>query len=286
MAVEHHIRNPIEWSWDQIRAATQSLGSAAHAVHGAAGPIVVRRISTVDIGVALRKGLEDFAVCRTDVVFLCLVYPVAGLLLARLALGGEMVPLIFPLASGFALLGPVAAIGLYEMSRRREQGRDVNWADAFGVVRSPAFAALFVLGLLLLAIFLAWLGAAWTIYAATLGPVPPLSLSGFFEDVFTTTAGWTMIAAGIGVGFLFALLVMLISVVSFPLLLDRDVGLFAAIAASVRAVTANPGPMALWGLVVAGALVLGSIPALVGLIVVMPVLGHATWHLYRRVIER
>ena len=146
------------------------------------------------------------------------------------------------------------------------------------------FGVMMGLGIVLLAIFALWLLAAWGIYMATLGPQPPASVESFIRDVFTTHAGWTMIGAGIGVGFMFAVLVLAISVVSFPLLLHHDVGLFEAVATSLRAVGTNPGPMALWGLVVAGGLVLGSIPLLVGLAVVVPVLGHATWHLYRRVI--
>ena len=170
------------------------------------------------------------------------------------------------------------------MSRRREQGVRISWMDAFGVISSPAFGAIFVLGLALLAIFLLWLFAADLIYQATLGPKPPVSIAAFVRDTFTRRAGLEMIVAGVGVGFLFALLVLIISVVSFPSLLDRDVGLVTAVQTSIRAVIENPGLMAVWGLIGAGSLVIGSIPAFLGLIVVMPVLGHATWHLYRKVV--
>jgi uncharacterized membrane protein len=230
--------------------------------------------------------VDDFGAYRTDVIFLCIIYPLAGLLLARTAFNYDMLPLLFPLASGFALIGPVAAVGLYEMSRRREQGIEVGWADAFGVMRTPAFGAILILGLILFGIFLLWLVTANAIYLATLGPDTPASLGTFVRDVFTAPAGWTLIVAGVGTGFLFACVVLAISVVSFPMLLDRDVGLYTAVATSIRAVATNPVPMAVWGLIVAGGLVLGSLPALLGLIIVMPVLGHATWHLYRKVVPR
>jgi uncharacterized membrane protein len=266
------------------------MGTAGRSARGTTAPheaaLPVREISIADLRDVLARGISDFAAYRTDVLFICLIYPVAGLILARLAFGQEMLPLLFPLASGFALIGPVAAVGLYEMSRRREQGHEVSWADAFRVVKSPAFGAIVTLGLVLVAIFLIWLFTAYMIYAVLFGPHAPASVGSFVHDVFTTDAGWTMIVVGIGVGFLFALLVLAISVVSFPLLLDRDVGVYTAVATSVRAVAENPRPMAVWGLIVAGGLVLGSIPLLLGLIFVMPVLGHATWHLYRKVVPR
>jgi len=173
---------------------------------------------------------------------------------------------------------------MYEMSRRREQGLPVSLANWGDVLASPRFGAIFLLGLLLIAIFLVWLASAQAIYAVTLGPEPPASLQAFLRDLLTTSAGWIMIGVGIGVGFLFALLVLAISVVSFPLLLDRDVGLPMAIVTSVRAVIANPAPMAVWGLIVACGLVIGTIPLFLGLAVVVPILGHATWHLYRKTV--
>ena len=155
---------------------------------------------------------------------------------------------------------------------------------AFGVLRSPSIGSIILLGLLLVMIFVFWLSAAWAIYLVTLGPQAPASVGAFASDVLTTPAGWTMAVVGVGVGFMFAILVLTISAVSFPMLLDQDVGVGHAVRTSVRAVIANPGPMALWGLIIASGLVLGSIPLFIGLVIVLPVLGHSTWHLYRKVV--
>jgi uncharacterized membrane protein len=291
MADRDHIRNPAEWSVDQLKAATVAVGHAGHALRGAetsrSAPLpAVRRIGLADLREVLAQGVGDFAAYRSDLVFLCVVYPLAGLFLAWSALNYDILPLLFPLAACFALLGPVAAVGLYEISRRREQGVATSWVDALGVSRTPAFGAIVVLGLILLAIFLLWLGVADTIFLATLGPEPPASIGAFTREVFTIGAGWSLIVLGVGVGFLFAVVALTISVVSFPMLLDRDVGLYTAVATSMRAVMANPVPMAVWGLIVAVGLAIGSLPLLLGLIIVMPVLGHATWHVYRRLVPR
>lgn len=285
------IRNPVEWGADLFTQASRAVGTASHAIYheeedaGLAAP-AIRKIGYADLGEALRKGFEDFGAYRTDVIFLCIFYPIVGLILGRAAVAGDMLPLLFPLASGFALIGPLAGLGLYEMSRQREQGQTVSWVQAFSILRSPSFASILLLGAALVVLFATWLFAAQTIYNWTLGPQPPASIGSFVEDVLTTRAGWELIIAGSGVGFLFALLVLTISVVSFPMLLDRRVRTDTAVWTSVRAVVANPGPMLAWGLIVAGGLVLGSIPLFIGLAVVMPVLGHATWHLYRRVVAR
>jgi uncharacterized membrane protein len=284
------IRNPLEWGYDQLRHAAVAVEVTSHAVRGQPDAVAtapaIRRIDFADLKDALAKGLGDFGEARSDVIFLCLLYPIAGLLIAHIVLGSEMFALLFPLVSGFALVGPFVAVGLYEMSRQREEGHELSWATAFDVVRAPSFGAIIMLGILLMVLFLLWLSAANAIYALTVAPLHPTSMTNFVADVFTTARGWAMIVVGVGVGFVFALVVFAISVVSFPLLLDRDVGLGVAVWTSLRAIIANPVPMAAWGLIVAAALVLGSLPLLLGLIIVLPVLGHASWHLYRKVVAR
>ncbi len=284
------IRNPVEWVADQVKQAERHAEAVGQSLRGSdergrESLPAVRKISVDDLKDALARGLADFAACRSDVIFICIVFPIGGLVLSRVALDFNMLPLLFPVISGFALVGPAAAVGLYEMSRRREQGLKAGWADAFGALRSPSFGAVFTLALVLMVIFFVWLAVAQLIYSLTLGPEPPTSFSGFLSEVFTTAKGWTMALVGIAVGAVFATAALAISVISFPLLLDRDVGLVGAVTTSLRAVAANPLPMALWGLIVAGGLVVGSLPVFLGLIVVMPVLGHATWHLYRKTVE-
>jgi uncharacterized membrane protein len=284
---ENHIENPFEFVLEKLGWAVADVGRAVlpnPARHLGQAVPVVRRITVSDLFDALRKGVADVGATRDDILFIGLIYPLAGLVLARLAFSYDLLPLVFPLASGFALIGPFAAIGLYELSRRREQGLSVNWLDAFGVLRSPAIGSILLLGAVELALFALWLGVAYQIYLTNLGHAAPQTIASFERSVFQTGGGWAMIAEGFGVGFLFAVLAFALSVVSFPLLLDRDVGVTTAITTSLRAVSANAGVMTLWGLIVAGALVLGSIPALVGLIFVVPVLGHATWHLYRKLV--
>ena len=246
---------------------------------------IVRTIGLRDIKNALAEGIADFSAMPSHAVFLCLIYPIVGILLARLTLGYEVLPLLFPLAAGFTLLGPFAAIGLYELSRRREQGLDASWQDAFDVLRSPSRGAIAALGLLLLTIFVIWIAVAQAIYVAYFGYEPAASIPDFLDQVFTTPAGRMLMIVGNLVGFLFALGVLTISVISFPLLLDRDVGAVEAVLTSVRVVARNPLMMAIWGLIVAALLLIGSLPLFFGLAVVVPVLGHSTWHLYRKVVE-
>ncbi|MDX8492361.1 DUF2189 domain-containing protein [Mesorhizobium sp. VK22B] len=245
----------------------------------------VRHITTSDLWDALRLGAEDFWAKPSHYVFLCLIYPIVGLILTQWSSGSNAIQLVYPLMSGFALIGPFAAIGLYEISRRRELGMSSRWHHALDVRHSPALPSIAVIGILLFALFLLWLFAAQSIYTGLFGAEPPASVGTFLRDVLTTGRGWTLILLGNAAGFIFAVVVLATTVIAFPLLLDRDVGAVSAIETSARAVMANPLQMALWGLTVAVLLVIGSIPLFAGLAVVMPILGHATWHLYRKVVE-
>ena len=251
----------------------------------AAAAPVIRTIGLSDLHRALQLGWEDFKAVPSHAIILCVIYPVLGLVLARTVLGYAVLPLLFPLAAGFALLGPFAALGLYELSRRRERGESASAWDAIDVFRSPSFGAMLGLGVLLLALFVTWVATAQAIYVAAFGYETAAGIPDFATRVLTTPQGWWLIIAGCGIGFLFALVALCISVVSFPLMLDRHAGAGEAMVTSLRAVARNPLPMAAWGLIVAVLLVAGSLPFFLGLAIVIPLLGHATWHLYRAVIE-
>jgi uncharacterized membrane protein len=249
----------------------------------AAGPII-RTIHLSDLREALRLGWEDFKAVPSHAIILCVIYPLLGLVLARAVYGYAVLPLLFPLAAGFALLGPFAALGLYELSRRRERGEEPSAWDALDVLQSPSFGAMLGLGTLLLALFVTWVAAAQAIYVSVFGYEGASDLSDFVHRVLTTPQGWWLIVVGCGVGFLFALVALCISVVSFPMMLDRNAGAGEAMVTSLRVAAKNPVTIAAWGLIVAALLVVGSVPFFLGLAVVLPLLGHATWHLYRRVV--
>jgi uncharacterized membrane protein len=264
---------------------TSSHSSKATAAGATAAEPTVQRIMVADVGDALRRGWQDFLAAPTQLVFLGLIYPLVGLFAARATSGGNALALFYPLVAGLSLMGPVAAIGIYEISRRRERGWAVSWLDAFSVLRSPAILSIVALGLMLLVIFGLWVLTAQWIYESTVGALArPSSVSEFVRLIRDTPEGWRLVLFGNAAGFLFAVAVLALTVVSFPMLLDRDVGPGLAVRTSMRAVAANPGPMAVWGLIVAALLLLGSLPLFVGLAVAMPVLGHGTWHLYRKVV--
>lgn len=244
----------------------------------------VRRIGTADLRAALRAGWRDFWGKPSHLVFLGLIYPIAAAAIALWSSGVNAWPLLFPVISGLALLGPLAALPLYETSRRREQGLETNWLSALQVFRSPAMPSIAAIGLMLLLIFTAWLLVAQFLYESLFGPGSPASLAAFANEVLATPEGRMLMLWGNLIGLGFAAVVLACAAISIPLLLDRDVGAAVAVQTSVRATLKNPGMIALWGLIVAILLVIGALPLLVGLAIVVPLLGHATWHLYRRLV--
>ena len=244
----------------------------------------IRRIGVDDLRASLVLGWQDFRAIPSQLFFLCIIYPVVAVVVWKMSAGRGLLPLFYPMVSGFALIGPIAAIGLYEISMRRELGRPASWRNCFDVLRSPALGSIVVLALALVAMFVLWIATAQALYHAAFGDVPISRMSDFLGVLFATGAGWFLIIAGNLVGLAFACVVLGISVVSFPMILDRNVDVATAVRTSLRAVSENRLVLALWGLIVGLLVGLGALLAFVGLAVVLPVLGHATWHLYRRLI--
>lgn len=242
----------------------------------------LRALTFEDLRAVLRQGWQDFLAIPTQLLFLCVLYPLIGLFAARVAADADLTPMIFPLVGGFALVGPLAALGLYELSRRRETGEPVAWFHVAAVLRSPALGPILRLGAMLAGVFLLWLLAANLLYGATMGRLPPGT--GFLGALFGTAEGWTMIILGNLIGLGFAAFVLCATVFAFPHLLAQGGGAREAMRLSFRAVRRNPAVIAAWGLIVGVLLFLGSLPLFIGLAVVLPVLGHATWHLYRRAV--
>lgn len=271
-----------------------AMGSQASTGSSAGAPAEVMTVGPDVVMHSLRAGWQDFKARPTATLFLIAVYPFIGLLLYRFAFDEALLPLLFPLASGFALIGPLAAAGLYEISRQQE--RRAAAAPDPGASGEPAavpvppemesrLAPLIAVGLLLLVIYAAWIGAAQLIYEMTLGEWRPEGIGDLLARAFTTAEGWALILVGCGVGFLFALVVLAVGAISLPAIVDRGMGPAEAVALSVRAFVANTATMLRWGFIIALGLALGSLPAFLGLLVVLPIFGHATWHLYRRLVR-
>ena len=263
--------------------ATQTM-PAAHAAR--TKPIPVRTINDDDLRSSLRQGWEDFRDLRGDLVFAGLIYTFIGLAAVVMTTSRPLMPFFFPVVAGVALMGPVAAVGFYELARRREKGDEVHWFNFLDVRKRPSIDDMGMVAGLLLLIFFGWLLAAGALYGLIFGWVTPTSVGGFLSMIFTTPRGWALIASGLVVGAVFGWLVLALSVASLPMLVDCDVTAAEAVSASWRASHANKGEMVRWGIVVTGLLVLGSIPLFVGLAFVLPWLGYSTWHLYTRLIER
>lgn len=258
---------------------------STHLPFAASGP-GIRRIRTGDLDWALSEGWKDFQAKRGDLIFLALIYPLVGFAAAVAVVNSQLLPLMFPLVAGLTIFGPAVASGFYELARRREAGLESSWVHFFDPLRGRNRMGLAILTAGLAILFAGWLVCAWLIYAATVGLYHPTGMPMFFRLIFTKPEGWLMILAGNLVGFAFAVVTLVLGVVSFPMIVDKPVDAGTAVMTSIRAVGENPLMISVWGLRVAGLLFLGALPGFVGLAVVLPVLGYATWHLYTRLVER
>lgn len=280
------IGNPLSWGARALSDAGRTAGEVAtHLGSNAHAEPKIQTIGMNDVRAALSLGWQDVLHFRSDVLALVVIYPMIGFALAFLAFEQALLPMLFPMAAGFALLGPVASIGMYEISRQNEENGTASWGSALAALRSRVVGPVMMLGLFMLGWFMLWMAAAFAIFSATLGPAMPTGTLTFLSDVFTTSAGWMMIVFGMGVGAFFAVIVLFVSAIGFPMLIDRPVGLPIAVATSIKAVRQNLRPMLAWGMIVSALLAIATIPVFLGLILVLPWLGHATWHLYRMVIS-
>jgi uncharacterized membrane protein len=223
----------------------------------------VRALGAEDLRWALQAGWDDFKAKRGDLILLPFIYPLVGVLASVFAFNSQLFPLIFPLAGGFALVGPIAAAGFYELARRREAHQDSSWWHFLDPLKGRSRLPIATLTAMLVVIFLVWMGSAQAIYTATLGTLAPASPDAFVRDLFGTRQGWTMIVIGNIVGALFAIVTL-----------------------AVSAFQRNPATMIGWGARVAAILLIAALPLFIGLMVALPVLGYATWHLYTRTVVR
>ena len=248
--------------------------------------VPVRTITQADLTQSLRDGYRDFLAKRGDLIFVGFLYPSIGAVAAIAALGGSILPLLFPMLAGLSLLGPLVSTGFYQLAKRREDGLESSWRHFFDIFSSPSREGIFLVGLMLMTIFGAWLVSAGVIYAVFFGARAPESVSALLIEAFTTPQGWAMMLVGNAVGAVFAVIVLATSVVSLPMLIDKRVDAATAVRTSLKAFGRNRALLLNWGVRVAVLLVLGAIPILLGLAFVLPVLGYATWHLYTRLVDR
>jgi uncharacterized membrane protein len=265
--------------------ATRTVTAGAQST-SKARPIPVQTITGSDLKASLRDGFNDFQAMRGDIVLAGIIYTIVGVAAVVVTANEPLIPFLFPIVAGVGLLGPVAAVGFYEVARRRELGESSSWSHFFDFVKRPSADDIGTVAGLLLFIFAMWLLAAAALYGILFGWETPSSIIAFFTGILASSRGWALIIAGGVIGAIFGWIVLATSVVSLPMLVDCDISASQAVSTSWRAANANRGEMIRWGLTVVGLLVLGSIPLFVGLAFVLPWLGYSTWHLYTRLVDR
>jgi uncharacterized membrane protein len=243
----------------------------------------VRAATVADVVAAVEAGLRDFRRSPRYGLFFGGFYALGGLLAVYLTAAAGLAWVAMPLTAGFALLGPFAAVGLYEVSRRLEAGEALSWRAVLGCIIGQGGREMGWMALVSVFAFIMWMYQIRLMVALFFG-FSSLEASAFWQNLFLTANGLTFLAIGTAWGAVLSVVVFTLTVVSFPLLLDRDRDFITAMITSVQAVVASPKVMVGWGLITAALLFLSAMPLFMGLVVVLPVLGHATWHLYRRIV--
>lgn len=241
----------------------------------------VGRITVAELFAVLSDGWFDFRRAPAYGMFFSAVYVIGGF--ALIYLGAGTVSWVLTVSLGFPLVAPFAAVGLYEVSRRLEAGEDLSWSEVLGVVIAEKDRQIPWIGAIIVIAFLFWTFLAHMIFALFMGLSAMTNISNSYE-VFLTGQGFLMALVELGVGGAFAFLIFSITLVSLPLLLEKEVDFVTAMLLSMAVVTQNLPVMLLWAVMISALLILGMLPAFLGLFVALPVLGHATWHLYRRAL--
>ncbi|MEF3046661.1 DUF2189 domain-containing protein [Pseudotabrizicola sp. L79] len=237
-----------------------------------------------DLRAALTAGWADFRAAPLFGLFFSAVYVLGGWMIYWAMTTKGQIWWTIIAGAGFPILGPFIACGFYEVSRRLEQGAALAWPEVLGVIFRQKDRQIPTMAAIVVVFFLFWNFLAHMIFALFLGQATLTNITSSL-DVFLTTEGLTMLAFGTVVGALFAGVLFALTVVSLPLLLDREVDFITAMIASWSLVMANPRVMAVWAFLIAAGLFLGMISGFLGLFLVLPLFGHATWHLYRRALD-
>ena len=255
-------------------------GTALQGATPAAPVFSIRRMALKDIWEVLKLGFGDVRACRTDALTIALIYPFSGVFLGAVVVVHAIWPFVFPICAGFALVGPMATLWFAALSRARDYG-NASALSAFTPDRLVAIQRLCVIAIML---FVIWNVTAGIIFGLTMGSSNADAGAGFISRVFHTQAGWRLMIAGCGTGAIFAVLSLAVFLISFPAVLDRPVTAAQAINVSVQAMLRNPVFVFAWGLVVVAGLAGGALPMMLGIVITLPTLGHASWHLYRRMV--
>ena len=245
----------------------------------------VRSVAVSDIREVLKAGLADFLKAPAFGLFFSAIYVAGGIVIYLVYAASGQEWWLIPVIVGFPILAPFAAVGLYEVSRRIEAGEPLVWRKVLGVVFSQKDRQVPSMAMVILLMFMFWVFVAHTIFALFMGLSAMTNVTSSLALLLEGN-GPVMLLVGSIIGAGFAAVLFSITVAGLPLLLDREVDFVSAMILSVQAVLANIGPMILWGIVIAALLFLGMLPLFLGLFLVLPVLGHATWHMYRRLLER